>query len=188
MRNIKTAISVVICIVISNLLNLNNPIFVIIGAIVSMQGSINESYQSGINRILGTVFGAMVGMLFYQISPNNTLLIGLGTILKIHINNKLKWNKKQLIKIDTWNVKASQYNHFDDNYVKKELGERWNDFGEFKIQRDLYSAFLIMNVKDSLKEVDREKCFIGFDNFKILHDEEITRLRNSKRNIASMGI
>ena len=104
------------------------------------------------------------------------------------LDNKLKWNKKQLIKIDTWNVKASQYNHFDDNYVKKELGERWNDFGEFKIQRDLYSAFLIMNVKDSLKEVDREKCFIGFDNFKILHDEEITRLRNSKRNIASMGI
>lgn len=72
---------------------MNNPIFVIIGAIVSMQGSINESYKSGINRILGTVFGAMVGMLFYQISPNNTLLIGLGTILIIHINNKLKWNK-----------------------------------------------------------------------------------------------
>lgn len=97
MRNIKTAISVVICIVISNLLNLNNPIFVIIGAIVSMQGSINESYKSGINRILGTVFGAMVGMLFYQISPNNTLLIGLGTILIIHINNKLKWNKSIVI-------------------------------------------------------------------------------------------
>lgn len=97
MRNIKTAISVVICIIISNILNLNNPIFVIIGAIVSMQGSINESYKSGINRILGTVFGAMVGMLFYQISPNNTLLIGLGTILIIHINNKLKWNKSIVI-------------------------------------------------------------------------------------------
>jgi transposase len=104
------------------------------------------------------------------------------------LDNKLKWNEKQLIKIDTWNVKASQYNHFDDNYVKKELGERWNDFGEFKIQRDIYSAFLIMNVKDSLKEVDREKCFKEFDNFKILHDDEINRLRNSKRNIASMGI
>ena len=83
------------------------------------------------------------------------------------LDNKLKWNEKQLIKIDTWNVKASQYNHFDNNYVKKELGERWNDFGEFKIQRDLYSAFLIMNVKDSLKEVDREKCFKEFDNFKL---------------------
>ena len=45
-----------------------------------------------------------------------------------------------------------------------------------------------MNVKDSLKEVDREKCFKEFDNFKILHDDEINRLRNSKRNIASMGI
>ena len=37
-------------------------------------------------------------------------------------------------------------------------------------------------------KVDREKCFIGFDNFKILHDKEINRLRNSKKNIASMGI
>ena len=26
------------------------------------------------------------------------------------------------------------------------MSERWNDFGEFKIQRDLYSAFIIKNV------------------------------------------
>ena len=39
-----------------------------------------------------------------------------------------------------------------------------------------------------LKNVDREKCFTEFDNFKILHDKEISRLRNSKKNIASMGI
>ena len=45
-----------------------------------------------------------------------------------------------------------------------------------------------MNVKNSLKEVDREKCFTEFDNFKILHDKEINRLRTSKKNIASMGI
>jgi len=45
-----------------------------------------------------------------------------------------------------------------------------------------------MNVKDNLKEIDREKCFEQFDKFKILHDNEIIRLKNSKRNIASMGI
>ena len=104
------------------------------------------------------------------------------------INRKLKYNGLKILKINTQKVKASQYNHFDETYKKKKLSERWNDFGEFKIQRDIYSAFLIMNVKDSLKEVDREKCFVRFDNFKILHDKEITRLRNSKRNIASMGI
>jgi len=45
-----------------------------------------------------------------------------------------------------WKVKTSQYNHIEDKYIKKDLSERWNDFGEFKIQRDLYSSFLIMNV------------------------------------------
>ena len=103
------------------------------------------------------------------------------------LDNKLKWIDKQLIKIDTWSAKASQYNHFTNEYNKKDLNERWNDFGEFKIQRDLYSAFLIMNVKDDLKEIDREKCYKKFDNFKILHDEEIIRLGN-QTNISSMGI
>ena len=105
------------------------------------------------------------------------------------LDNKLKWHNKELLKIDTTKVKASQYNHIEDNYIKKELSERWNNFGEFKIQRDLYSSFLIMNVKDNLKEIDRELCFNEFDNFKILHDKEINRLLNSKdKRISSMGL
>lgn len=99
MRNIKTAISVMLCIIISNLLNLNNPLFVIIGAIVSMQGSINESYQNGINRILGTIFGAVIGIMFFQISPHNILLIGLGTVFIIYFNNRLKMNKSIVISL-----------------------------------------------------------------------------------------
>lgn len=105
------------------------------------------------------------------------------------LDNKLKWNNKELIKIDTTKVKASQYNHIEDEYIKKDLSERWNDFGEFKIQRDLYSSFLIMNVNGDLKEINRELCFKEFDNFKILHDKEINRLLNSKdKRISSMGL
>ena len=94
------------------------------------------------------------------------------------LDNKLKWNGKELKKIDTWKVKASQYNHVEDKYIKKILSERWNDFGKFKIQRDLYSAFLIMNVNNDLCSIDRDLCFERFDNFKILHDIEIERLKN----------
>ena len=105
------------------------------------------------------------------------------------LDNKLKFNGSQLYKIDTWSVKASQYNHIEDKYIKKNLNERWNDFGNYKIQRDLYSAFLIMNVKDNLKEIDRDLCFKTFDNFKILHDKEIERIRNTNNKlISSMGI
>ena len=94
------------------------------------------------------------------------------------LDNKLKWNGKELKKIDTWKVKASQYNHVEDKYIKKILSERWNDFGKFKIQRDLYSAFLIMNVNNDLCSIDRDLCFERFDNFKILHDIEIERLKS----------
>ena len=105
------------------------------------------------------------------------------------LDNKLKWNNTQLYKIDTTKVKASQYNHIEDEYIKKDLSERWNNFGEFRIQRDLYSAFLIMNVKVNLKEIDKEKCKNTFDNFKILHDVEINHIQTSSNKlISSMGI
>ena len=105
------------------------------------------------------------------------------------LDRKLSYEGKKLKFVDTLSVKASQYNHFTNEYNKKKLSERWNDFGEFKIQRDLYSAFLIMNVKDNLKEIDREKCFTTWEKFKQLHDKEIERLRNNEnRLLSSMGI
>lgn len=85
-------------------------------------------------------------------------------------------------------IKASQYNHFNGKFIKKGLSERWNDFNGVKVQRDLYSAFVIMCTKDNLKETNREMCVNEFDRFKELHDLEIERLRNCDKTIASMGI
>lgn len=56
------------------------------------------------------------------------------------LDNKLKWNGTQLNKIDTYSIKASQYNHITNEYIKKDLSERWNDFEEFsnfKLLHDL---------------------------------------------------
>ncbi|WP_319000943.1 transposase [Clostridium estertheticum] len=109
------------------------------------------------------------------------------------LDNKLKWNNTELYKVNTYKIKASQYNHFDEKYNKKELSERWNIFNvdnkEIQIQRDLYSSFLIMNVKENLEEIDRDLCFKTYDNFKDLHDKEINRLLSSNnKKISSMGI
>lgn len=105
------------------------------------------------------------------------------------LDNKLKWYNEELLKIDTTKIKASQYNHIKDEYIKKDLYERWNDFGEFKIQRDLYSAFIIMCTKGNLKETDKEMCLKEFNKFKELHDLEIVRIKNSESKlISSMGI
>lgn len=99
MRTIKTAIAVMISIVVSMRLNVNYPLFVTIGAIVSMQSSLNESFQSGLNRILGTIVGAVIGIIFFNISPNNIFLTGLGIILLITISNKMNWSKSLVISL-----------------------------------------------------------------------------------------
>jgi hypothetical protein len=101
------------------------------------------------------------------------------------IDRKLKYQGKELIKVNTFEVKASQYNHVTNEYIKKSLSERWNDFGDYMIQRDLYSAFLIMNVYDD--KIDRSKCFDTFERFRELHNIEIERLKQTK-TLASMGL
>lgn len=106
------------------------------------------------------------------------------------INKKLKYEGLKILKINTIKVKASQYNHFTNEYNKKELKDRWND--GIEIQRDMYSAFLIMNVNDDLETINRDLCIKTYDNFKILHDKEIERLKGLKlegyKLISSMGI
>lgn len=107
------------------------------------------------------------------------------------LDNKLKYEGLELLKINTTKCKASQYNHFRDEYNKKELKDRWNE--DIEIQRDCYSAFLIMNViGENLDTINRNMCLETYDNFKELHDKEIDRLKELKNNgiklISSMGI
>jgi hypothetical protein len=105
------------------------------------------------------------------------------------LDNKLKHLGTELHRIKTAEVKASQYNHVEDNYVKKELSERWSMIGNDKIQRDLYSSFLIMNVNPDLESINRQRCFEKYAKFKTFHDIEIERLKTStNRKLASMGI
>ncbi len=103
------------------------------------------------------------------------------------IDRKLSYYGKSLIKIDTLNARASQFNHFDGTYNKKKLSQRWNDFNGIRVQRDLYSAFLIMNVAEDLKSFDIDKCNERFENFYRLHNLEVERLTGHK-NLSSIGI
>ena len=103
------------------------------------------------------------------------------------IDRKLKYFGEELIEINTDEAKASQFNHFDGTYTKKTLSQRWNDFNGIKIQRDLYSAFLIMNISNDLKSFDMDKCKERFDNFCQLHNLEVNRLKGYK-NLSSIAI
>lgn len=103
------------------------------------------------------------------------------------INRKLSYYGNKLVKINTWKARASQFNHFDQTYKKKKISQRWNDFNGIKVQRDMYSAFLIMNVNDDLKTFNIDKCNERFDNFYKLHNSEVKRLTGCK-NLSSIAI
>ena len=93
-----------------------------------------------------------------------------------------------LYKIDTKKAKASQYNHETKAYKKKQLSKRWNDMPDgTKVQRDLYSAFLIMHTNDTLDGFIQKDLEKDYPKFVILHNAEIERLRGSLLP-SSMGI
>lgn len=103
------------------------------------------------------------------------------------LRRKLSYFGKELIKINTREAKASQFNHVTKEYHKKMLSERWNLIEGKKIQRDMYSAFLIMNINNDLKTFNLEKCNNRYENFIILHDKEVKRLTNQS-NPSCLGI
>lgn len=70
---------------------------------------------------------------------------------------------------------------------KKSLSQRWNNFNGIEVQRDLYSAFLIMNIASDLKSFDIDKCNERFDNFYRLHNLEVERL-TGRKNLGSIAI
>lgn len=92
---------------------------------------------------------------------------------------KLKMTDRELTYAKTRSVKASPYNHVTDEYEKKmaDVKIRMKDIGGHKVQRDLYSAFLLMCLNSTLDGIDREKCIKNFESFLSLHDKEIDRIR-----------
>ncbi|MDF2506141.1 aromatic acid exporter family protein [Clostridium sp.] len=97
MRNIKTGISVFLCVIVSRLLNLEIPFYACIAAVISMQSSVTSSFHAGRNRMLGTLVGAATGLTFALIAPGNPILCGIGVMIVIFVTNFLKWNKSASI-------------------------------------------------------------------------------------------
>ena len=105
------------------------------------------------------------------------------TILK----NKLKSTPGgQYHEVVTTSFKASQYDHTDGSYRKKLLKERWARLSNGdSVQRDLYSAFLLMNSREDLYAADQTLCEETYARFKAQHDREIQNLYNSKQQYPS---
>lgn len=104
------------------------------------------------------------------------------------LENKLRSKGGNLYKVNTSEMKASQYQHDSRTYKKSKLSQRTKEIAGHTVQRDLYSAFLLMNSDITLCKPNQEMCDSTFDNFITLHNEEVKRLKTLSSTPSSMGI
>lgn len=92
MRNIKTALAVVISVFIANTFHLESPFFVATGALISMETTVRKGIKVGVYRVLGTVIGGCIGVIMFLIDPGNLILLFIGIVILISLLNLLNWH------------------------------------------------------------------------------------------------
>jgi len=93
-----------------------------------------------------------------------------------------------IVKVPT-SVKASQFNHITGDFQKKPLSQRWNDMPDGRrIQRDMYSAFLLQHMNEQNDGFDVDALHRDYQRFLAQHDAMIRELQKKKKTISSMGI
>lgn len=107
------------------------------------------------------------------------------------LNTKLSYINKAICFVDTRKTKLSKLNHQTGEYEDVSLNQRWKTVCNKHIQRDLYSAFLLMNMENP-ETVSIAQCNKNFHNFIRLHDDCMSRLtkekQEGKRIPSCMGI
>jgi len=90
-RNIKTALSVLVCLIFWP-----NSLFAAIAAVICVQGTVENSLVIGINRLIGTLLGGILGIVFLYIANGLNLqnflplIVSIGVLLIIYICNIIK--------------------------------------------------------------------------------------------------
>jgi len=90
LRNIKTALAVVISVVILRIFSSESYFFAPIAAIMTMQNTVYSSFKTGLNRMIGTTIGAVIAIIAVELSVNvvvNSILIFVGIVLVIYLCN-----------------------------------------------------------------------------------------------------
>lgn len=97
LRNLKSALAVFLCILLYNILQRPYVFFACISAIICLSTSMETSYKMGQDRMIGTVFGGVLGVPFLYFNNlisdkigffiTDALIIGLGIVFVIYFCN-----------------------------------------------------------------------------------------------------
>lgn len=108
----------------------------------------------------------------------HTIGIRAPSMLVESINRKLGYHGKQIVKVNTYTVKASQYNPVDGTYKRKDLKDRLIQLDEnIYVQRDMLSAYLIQHTNSTYDMIDSDSAYNDFPHFKVLQDAELRHLK-----------
>lgn len=105
------------------------------------------------------------------------------------LTNKATRYGGKVIKVSTFETKASQFDHTDESYTKKKLSERMARLRSGDIvQRDLYSAFLLEHIDTESLQYNMETLNSAFPAFLVMHENTKKRLQKDKSYLpASAG-
>lgn len=127
-RNIKTALSVLVCLVFWP-----NSLFAAIAAVICVQDTVENSLNIGINRLIGTLLGGILGVIFLYITNGLhlqnvlPLVVSIGVSLIIYICNLIK--------------KPSACSISSITLMSILVSQSYNDPLVYSIQRTIETAF-----------------------------------------------
>lgn len=87
--------------------------------------------------------------------------------------------------IDVYQYRTSQLHHDTGEYIKPALSERFKTIEGYKVQRDLYSAFLICHTDDTLTAPDFKACNLDFPHFIKMQDTLILNMKKCGHTMKS---
>jgi len=91
--------------------------------------------------------------------------------------------------VNGWTFKASQFDHMSGVNNKKQLSQRWHIFEDgTKVQRDLYSSFLMYCSNDKGTKPDIISCNENFNHFKLLHNYCVDEMKFHNKEVKNSGI
>lgn len=98
MRNIKTSISVFLCLLIFQLFNRENAIQACIAAVICMQNTVVDSFKRGTDRVIGTIIGGIMGgfvlFLLTSLGKEDLLIfiipLGMAVLIEICVSINMK--------------------------------------------------------------------------------------------------
>lgn len=193
LRTIKTAIAVVIAMLVSEYFGLANPAIVAAAVITSMATAIHESFRTSIYRMLSTFLGVVLAVFFQYINFANPFSAGLGVLIIIVFCNFLKIDRAIILSTLIF-VSVLTYTATDngqlinygltrllDTFIGLLIGLTINIL-LFKPKQEV---FLIDEYKKSLELM--EKCLLGLlEGLKMDQKDLVDRLDKTNMAFSSL--